>query len=107
MLHCDITVAHCKAQALGVAEQDFDLMLVDRQLPDGRGDEVIRALRTGDGQRNQYARAVLLTADVLAVDTDDWLNLAVDWVLTKPISFDECDNCYAGLSVGKQIRVTI
>ena len=90
LLGCEVSIARDGAQALQVAEQGFDLILVDRHLPDGRSDGMLSTLRDIHRCRSYPTRVVLLTADVVTlVDTEEWLALDADLVLTKPINLNE------------------
>ncbi len=68
-----------------VAAADYDVILLDRDLPGLRGDEVCRSLRA-DGCRS---RVLMLTAAGTIADRVEGLDLGADDYLPKPFDFDE------------------
>ena len=64
---------------------DYDVVVLDRDLPNVHGDAVCAAL-VGAGSK---ARILMLTAAVLVGDRVHGLNLGADDYLTKPFAFDE------------------
>ncbi|WP_241586579.1 aerobic respiration two-component sensor histidine kinase ArcB [Rosenbergiella epipactidis] len=84
-LGCSIDVAMTGQEALDLFEPDeFDMVLLDIQLPDMTGLDVARALK----QRftaQQLPPLVALTANVLK-NKSEYLNAGLDGVLSKPLS---------------------
>ncbi|SFN26674.1 two-component system, OmpR family, aerobic respiration control sensor histidine kinase ArcB [Izhakiella capsodis] len=84
-LGCSVEVAMTGKAALDMFDpQEFDLVLLDIQLPDMSGMEVARAIR------KHYANSVLppliaLTANVLK-DKKEYLDAGMNDVLTKPLA---------------------
>ena len=107
LLGCQISIARDVAQALRVGRQTFDLVLVDMQLPDGHGEDVIKALRDTERQSAPRPWIVLLTANVLMVDPEQWLSLDRTMVLTKPISLHELQQLFdlSGVAEAEQAVV--
>jgi len=68
-----------------VAAADYDVILLDRDLPGLRGDEVCRSLRA-DGCRS---RVLMLTAAGTIADRVEGLDLGADDYLPKPFDFAE------------------
>jgi DNA-binding response OmpR family regulator len=64
---------------------DYDVVVLDRDLPNVHGDAVCAALV--NAQRN--ARILMLTAATLVGDRVQGLNLGADDYLTKPFAFEE------------------
>jgi DNA-binding response OmpR family regulator len=64
---------------------DYDVVLVDRDLPGIHGDEVCRALVGGQSR----ARVMMLTAAGTISDRVQGLNLGADDYLSKPFAFAE------------------
>ncbi len=90
LLGCEVSIARDGVQALQVTGQGFDLILVDRHLPDGCSDNMLSTLRDIHRYKDYSICIVLLTADVVTlIDTEDWLALDADLVLTKPINLNE------------------
>ncbi|MFI2471635.1 response regulator transcription factor [Streptomyces globisporus] len=83
-MRCD--VAHDGAHALELcAEHDYDVLVLDRDLPVVHGDAVCRTLNaTGYG-----ARILMLTAAGTLSDLVDGLGLGADDYLAKPYSYIE------------------
>ncbi len=81
----DCKVACCST--LGQAakllpQQRFDLLILDINLPDGNGLDLLRALR----QRGNRTPAILLTANDLELDEVAGLEAGADDYITKPFS---------------------
>ncbi len=73
-------------QALELATvHDYDVVVLDRDLPRVHGDEVCRALVAGGGR----ARILMLTASTAIEDRVEGLGLGADDYLAKPFAFAE------------------
>lgn len=80
-----VDVVHDGAAALGgAAGTDYDVIVLDRDLPVVHGDQVCRSLAAGAG-----ARILLLTAAISVGDRVDGLELGADDYLGKPFAFPE------------------
>lgn len=64
---------------------DYDVIVLDRDLPRLHGDEVCRRLREADAE----ARVLMFTAAADVADRVEGLNLGADDYLTKPFAFEE------------------
>ena len=86
-----VTGAENGEQALAaLAEGEFDVVLMDIQMPVMNGMEATRAIRQGRaGERNRSVRVVALTAYAMAEDRDRILGAGMDDYLTKPMGLDE------------------
>ncbi|AZK93550.1 MULTISPECIES: response regulator transcription factor [Streptomyces] len=81
-----VDIAHDGAAALErVGVNDYDVVVLDRDLPVVHGDEVCRAI-TGTGAT---ARVLMLTAAAEIADRVGGLGLGADDYLTKPFAFPE------------------
>ncbi|WUH97368.1 response regulator transcription factor [Spirillospora sp. NBC_00431] len=81
-----VDVAHDGAGALErLAVNDYDVLVLDRDLPLVHGDEVCREL----AQRGAAVRILMLTASGAVHERVDGLNLGADDYLAKPFAFDE------------------
>jgi DNA-binding response OmpR family regulator len=79
-----VDVVHDGAAALGrAAGTDYDVIVLDRDLPVVHGDHVCRSLAAG------AARILLLTAATTVDDRVDGLELGADDYLGKPFAFPE------------------
>jgi DNA-binding response OmpR family regulator len=80
-----VDVVHDGAAALaGVDGTDYDVIVLDRDLPVVHGDQVCRSLAAGAD-----ARILLLTAATTVDDRVDGLELGADDYLGKPFAFPE------------------
>jgi DNA-binding response OmpR family regulator len=68
-----------------VALTDYDVVVLDRDLPGVHGDEVCRQLVAGEGD----SRILMLTAAVTISDRVEGLGLGADDYLPKPFAFAE------------------
>jgi DNA-binding response OmpR family regulator len=75
----DVDIAETAAKAIGQVDETVDVVLLDRRLPDGSGDDVLEHIReAGYGCR---------IAMVTAVEPDfDIIDMGFDLYLTKPVS---------------------
>ncbi|MBX7137803.1 MAG: response regulator [Oligoflexia bacterium] len=79
-----VTVAHNGAEAVKLHQDgDFDLILMDIQMPVMSGPEAVAAIRAQDG--GQHVPIVALTAHALAGDREKYLAQGMNHYLTKPI----------------------
>lgn len=79
------TVTHCSTclQAINILQgMVFDLLILDINLPDGSGLELLRTLR----QNGTSTSAILLTANDLELDEVTGLEAGADDYITKPFS---------------------
>jgi DNA-binding response OmpR family regulator len=81
-----VDVAHDGAAALErTALHDYDVVVLDRDLPGVRGDDVCRALVA----RGSRARVLMLTAAGAIEDRVEGLTLGADDYMAKPFAFAE------------------
>ncbi len=67
-----------------VARCDYDVVLMDRQMPDMDGFEVTRAIRTREGA-GRHSIIIALTAGAMTGDEQECLDAGMDAYLSKPI----------------------
>jgi DNA-binding response OmpR family regulator len=77
-----------------LAITDYDIVVLDRNLPDVRGDEICREL-VRDRPRT---RVLMLTAESTVADRVQGLNLGADDYLVKPFDFEELAARVRGLA---------
>ena len=80
---CSVTLAQTLKQAESVLREPFSLLILDINLPDGSGLELLRSLRRGGFQ----TPAILLTANDLELDEVAGLEAGADDYITKPFGF--------------------
>ncbi|PRX22800.1 DNA-binding response OmpR family regulator [Actinoplanes italicus] len=81
-----VDVAHDGAAALErLAVNDYDVLVLDRDLPVVHGDDVCEQLSRGGAP----VRILMLTASGELTDRIDGLNLGADDYLAKPFAFEE------------------
>ncbi len=79
---CNVTLAQTLMQAKSVLQEPFSLLILDINLPDGSGLELLKELR----QRGNRTPAILLTANDLELDEVTGLEAGADDYITKPFS---------------------
>jgi len=82
---CQVQLAATGEEALALADEEFDLVLLDVMLPGIDGMEVCRRLRA----LNRYMPVLMLTARSSDVDKVMGLESGADDYLTKPFSVQE------------------
>jgi len=81
-----VDVAYDGAAALErLAVNDYDVLVLDRDLPEVHGDDICRQL----AEQGEPLRILMLTASAAVHDRVSGLNLGADDYLAKPFAFDE------------------
>ena len=84
----EVAVASTIADARRISEgRDWDLMVLDRRLPDGDGLELCRELKQGRSGLGRYI--LLLTGESASEEKVESLDLGADDYVTKPFQLDE------------------
>ena len=84
-----------------LAEQPFDIVLLDVHMPVMDGKEVIRRIRASD-QPWKDIPVIALTADAMSGDRERFLALGMSEYLSKPIDARELATKYVGLLQGRR-----
>ena len=79
---CRFTLAQTCREAERTLQQPFSLLILDINLPDGNGIELLKELR----QRGDCTPVILLTANDLELDEVTGLEAGADDYITKPFS---------------------
>jgi CheY-like chemotaxis protein len=88
-LGCRVDLAEDGAEAVGRArEVDYDLVLMDCQMPRLDGYDATRAIRRMDKERGRRTPVVALTAHALSGDRTKCFEAGMDDFLSKPISLE-------------------
>jgi PAS domain S-box-containing protein len=83
---CEVVTAATGAEAVRTWEtEDFDLILMDIQMPKMDGLEATRRIREMESQSNTHIPIIALTAHVRSEDQRECLDAGMDAWVTKPI----------------------
>jgi PAS domain S-box-containing protein len=96
-----VTVAETGRQALdALRAQEFDLVLMDVQMPEMDGLEATRALRAAEREAGRHVPVIALTAHAARGDRDRCLEAGMDGYLPKPVDPQAFWETVRGLLLG-------
>jgi len=102
-----VSVAGTGPAALALARQrNFDLLILDLNLPGLRGDQVLRALRDDPAAASRIAPAVALTADLSATQRQTLGAEGFSGAAQKPLSGADLLRVVDGLALSVDARST-
>jgi len=71
-------------------QRDFDLILMDVQMPRMNGFEATSAIREKERTRGGHTPIIAVTAYALEKDEEECLAAGMDAYITKPVDFKKC-----------------
>jgi two-component system, sensor histidine kinase and response regulator len=85
-----VQVVNNGKEAIGRAQaEEFDLILMDVQMPEMDGLEATTAIRAAEAGTGKHVRIVAMTAHAMKGDREKCLSAGMDGYLSKPIRIDE------------------
>jgi two-component system, sensor histidine kinase and response regulator len=87
----EVTVANNGIEAVrAIEENDFDIVLMDIQMPDMDGMEATKLIRESDThERNKFIPIIAMTAHAMKGDKEKFLDAGMNDYISKPINVDE------------------
>jgi CheY-like chemotaxis protein len=83
---CEVELAGDGAQAVELAlREEFDVILMDCQMPSLDGYMATRAIREREGRGGRHRTIIAMTANAMAGDREKCLDAGMDDYVTKPI----------------------
>ena len=100
-------VANNGKEALSIlAAQEFDVVLMDVQMPELDGFEATAAIRAAEQSTAKHQYIVAMTAHAMAGDRQRCLDAGMDAYVAKPIKIDELRSVIAGIVPASAKTVT-
>jgi two-component system sensor histidine kinase/response regulator len=87
--HSVLAVVNGREVLDAIAQEHFDLVLMDVQMPEMDGIEATRAIRTQEEGTNRHVRIVAMTAHAMKGDRERCLDSGMDDYLSKPVQKSE------------------
>jgi two-component system, sensor histidine kinase and response regulator len=88
--HSVRTAANGRQALEELGGSEFDLVLMDVQMPEMNGLDATKAIRAGEGGRNPVDIPIIaLTAYAMKGDRERFLGAGMDGYVTKPVDFEE------------------
>jgi two-component system, sensor histidine kinase and response regulator len=80
-----------------VQQGNFDVVLMDFEMPEMNGLEATRVIRNGEKATGRHLPIIAMTANAMKKDHDRCLEAGMDGYLTKPVSPENLYNAIKGL----------
>jgi CheY-like chemotaxis protein len=102
-----VAVAENGLKALAALQkEDFDLVLMDVQMPEMDGMEATAAIRKGEKRTGEHVAVIALTAHAMKGDREKCLASGMDGYLTKPIRPQELDDALEACVKNRQMKMS-
>lgn len=86
----EVEVANNGEEALAALEQsNFDLVLMDVQMPRMDGVEATKIIRNKESETNTHVPIIAMTANTMTGDREQYLEVGMDEYISKPLNSDE------------------
>jgi len=100
-MNYDVTVVNNGREGLEALEkEDFDIVLMDLQMPELDGFEATAAIREKERETGEHMPIVALTAHAMKGDRERCLEAGMDGYVTKPIDAGKLGEVIDGLATG-------
>jgi len=93
--HRVVVAANGKEALEALEREEFDLVLMDVQMPEMDGLETIAAIRTKERRSGLHLPVIALTAHAMKGDAERFLAAGMDGYIAKPIRPQELDDTLA------------
>jgi two-component system, sensor histidine kinase and response regulator len=90
--HCVVVAANGREALEALEKEEFDLVLMDVQMPEMDGLETTAAIRTKERGSGRHLPVIALTAHSMKGDAERCLSAGMDGYLSKPIRPQELDD---------------
>jgi len=84
--------------------EEFDLILMDVQMPEMDGLEATMAIRAAEASTGKHVPIVAMTAHAMKGDREKCLSAGMDGYLSKPIRIDELKRAMSGVEKTQNMR---
>src|SRR5260221_5594424 len=102
-----VAVAENGLEALAaLKKEDFDLVLMDVQMPEMDGMEATAGIRKGEKRTGEHVAVIALTAHAMKGDREKGLAAGMDGYLTKPIRPQELDDALEACVKNRQAKMS-
>jgi PAS domain S-box-containing protein len=102
-----VQVANDGREALERSQaEEFDLILMDVQMPEMDGLEATRAIRAAEASSGKHISIIAMTAHAMKGDRENCLGAGMDGYLSKPIRIDELKRTISEVKTMSEVEKT-